>query len=130
VGPAYRAAELFHARMPAGASVVAPRPVAAWLPTFSGRTHPLLVRNAYLRRFRVQLGNDDLYLRLLMTEFASGIAIVDGAAGHFARGLERYAVRGVLLAVGPEAVVARATLRAAGFTKVLATLEFEIWARG
>ncbi len=129
VTEAYRAAELFHEQMPAGASVVAPRSVSAWLPTFSGRTHPLLVRDPYLRRYRVELGQEDLYHRLVMTEFVSGVAIEPDAARHFARGLERYAVRGVLLAVSQQTGRARSALREAGFAKVLATLEFEIWTR-
>jgi len=129
VTEAYRVAELFHERMPAGASVVAPRAVAAWLPTFTGRTHPLLVRDAYLRRHRAALGHEDLDHRLLMTEFVSGVSAEPNAALHFAHGLERYAVRGVLLAVTPTALRAREALRDAGFEKVLATLEFEIWTR-
>lgn len=130
VTDAYAAAELLHERTEAGATVVAPRAVAAWLPTFSERSFPLLVRDAYLRRYRGELGQQDLYQRLMMTEFVSGVELAPSAEKLFARGLERYAVRGVLLAVTPQAVKARAALREAGFAKVLATLEFEIWTRG
>ena len=105
------------------------RAVAAWLPTFSGRSHPLLVRDPYLRRHRQQLGTDDLALRLVMTDFVSGLAKGQEAERLFVAGLERYAVSGVLLAVTPDTARAREALRIAGFEKALATLEYEIWVR-
>lgn len=126
---AYRAAELFAERVPAGAVVVAPRPVAAWLPTFAERAAPLLVREPYLRRYRNALGNDDLYHRVVMTDYVSGIRSTADATRHFERGLERYGVSGVLLAVTADAAQARTVLRDAGFVKLLATLDYEIWVR-
>ena len=62
------------------------------------------MRDAYLRRFRVVLGAEDLYHRWLMTEFVSGVAIQDDALFRDWRLSDEQAlavVDGVLAAVRP-----------------------------
>jgi len=125
----YRWAELLTERVDPGDVVVAPGDVCVWLSTFRGRAHPLLVRPPYLVPYLSQLGAEDLDLRLLMTNYATGS--IEGPEDHerFRSGLERFGVRGVLLRDSPFAARARAILREAGFRPDLKAIDHEIWLR-
>jgi hypothetical protein len=125
----FRFAELVTQQGPPGATVVAPMPVAVWLPTFHDRVYPLVARDWYIRPFRDELGREDVALRLLMTRYVAGGAESADADRAFALGLERYSIRSVFLRVGPHAGAAHAALQAAGFRRVLSTLEYELWTR-
>ena len=125
----FRFAQLVTQHGPPGATVVAPMPVAVWLPTFHDRVYPLVARDWYIRPFRDELGLEDVALRLLMTRYVAGAAESADADRAFALGLERYAIRSVFLRVGPHAGAAHAALSAAGFRRVLSTLEYELWTR-
>jgi hypothetical protein len=125
----WRFAQLVTQQAPAGAVVVAPMPVAVWLPTFRDRVYPLVARDWYIRPFRDELGREDVALRLLMTRYVAGAAESADADRAFALGLRRYAVKAVFLRVGPRAGAAHAALEAEGFRRVLSTLEYELWTR-
>jgi hypothetical protein len=126
---AWRWARLLSERAGAGAVVVAPLEVCAWLSTLPGRVYPLLVRPMYLARYEEQLGETDVQLRLLMTGFVSGESWHPEAGTLFEQGLERFGVRAVLLPVFPGAPDVRARLRAAGFARDLKGADYEIWLR-
>ena len=129
VPPRYHAlARDFARHAPPGSVVVAPREIGVWLPTLHERLFPLVGRDAYLRRFRSQLGGQNLALRVLMTDFVSGQSEQPDAAGHFARGLRRFGVDAVLVSVRPETAVTRRVLHDLGFQHVAGT-EYEIWRR-
>lgn len=121
-------ARAFSSRLPAGSVVVAPRRIAAWLPTFHDRVHPILARDAYLVGFRTQLGGQNVALRVLMTDFVSGRGDEPDAARHFVRGLQRFGVDAVLVVARPETQVTRKTLREVGFEHVGGT-EIQVWER-
>ena len=125
----YRWAELLTERVEPGDVVVAPGDVCVWLATFPGRAYPLLVRPGYLSRYVKHLGAEDLDLRLLMTNYATGYLDAPEDHDRFAEGLERFGVRAVLLRDSPFAARARAILRAAGFEPDLKALDHEIWLR-
>ncbi len=116
----------FAARVPPGSVVVAPRRFSVWLPTFHDRLFPLIGRDAYLIRFQRQLGGQNLALRALMTDFVSGRSEEPDAARHFALGLRRFGVAGVLVSVRPETAAVRRVLREFGFERVAGT-KYEIW---
>jgi hypothetical protein len=125
----YRWAELLTERVQPGDVVVAPGDVCVWMATFRGRAHPLLVRPGYLSRYVERLGPDDLNLRLMMTNYATGSIADPGDHDRFRAGLERFDVRAVLLRDAPFAAQARTLLRAAGFQPDLKSLDHEIWLR-
>lgn len=121
-------ARVFAQRLPPGAVVVAPRKVAVWLSTFHERPFPLVGRDAYLRRYRSQLGEQNLALRVLMTDFVSGRSEQTDAARLFALGLQRFGVEAAFVVARPETKAARRVLRDLGFERV-AGPEYEIWLR-
>jgi hypothetical protein len=126
---AWRWAELLTERAGPGAVALAPAEVSPWLATFRGRVHPLVVRALYLPRYARRLGADSLEQRVRMVAFAGGELADAESARAFAAGLERFAVRAVLLRRSAAASQARASLRAAGFTLDLQAAGHEIWLR-
>jgi hypothetical protein len=125
----FRFAQILTEQAPAGAVVVAPMPVAVWLPTLHDRVYPLVARDGYIRPFRDELGREDVALRLLMTRYVAGAAESADADRAFALGLQRYPVAAVFLRVGPRTGASHAALGAAGFRRVLSTLGYELWVR-
>jgi hypothetical protein len=113
-----------------GAAVVAPLAIGSWIPTLHGHGHPLVVRGIYLRRFRRELGMDDLRDRWVMTLYAGGELAAAEAHEIFRRGLERYRIAGVCLKNSEHARQARSILRGAGFERTLQGVDLEIWVRG
>jgi hypothetical protein len=125
----YRWAAALNAAVPAGASVVAPADVSVWITTFHDHAHPLQTRKLYLNRHRAQLGNDDVNLRLFMTQYAGGIGEAKNPGAHFARGLEQFDVTGVLLRNSGSALEARNVLERLQFERKLRAIDHEIWVR-
>jgi len=121
-------ARAFAQSVPPGSVVVVPREVGVWLPTFHDRLFPLVGRDAYLLRFRSQLGGQNVALRVLMTDFVSGRSEQPDAAPHFERGLQFFGVDAVLVSVRPETAVTRRVLRGLGFEGMAGT-EYQIWQR-
>lgn len=109
--------------------VVAPPPVATWIPTAHDHAYPMAVR-VYLKPLREKIGELAFRDRYVMTQF------VDGNAGFhpreaqiFERGLDLYDVQAVCIRIGQTIAPAREILRRAGFTKRLQGTHMEIWAR-
>jgi hypothetical protein len=128
-GP-YRWAAALNAAVPPGSVVVAPPDVSLWVPTFHHHAYPLQARKLYLDRQRAQLGEEDVKLRMFMTQYVGGGAEEQkDAAAHFARGLEVFGVKGVLLSNSGRAVEARAILERLGFERTLQAVDHEIWVR-
>jgi hypothetical protein len=126
----FRWAAALNRAVPPGSNVVAPPDVGMWLPTMHGYAHPLQVRKLYLKRQVAHLGEHDVALRLLMTQYVGGgAADVPNAGAHFARGLERYAITGVVLRNSGRAVEARRTLEEGGFRRKLHAIDYELWVR-
>ena len=111
-----------------GQPVVAPGPVSSWIPVFHHHAYPLAVRH-YLRTQRPRIGEEAYRDRMLMTRFAEGDGSDPEAAAIFARGLERYHVQAVCLALSATTPAARHILREAGFERRLQGTDMEIWAR-
>ena len=103
--------------------------VSVWLATLHDRAFPLMVRPLYLRRYRVELGEEEVIHRMLMTSYVGGEARHPDAAGWFRRGLSRFDVKAVCLRNSASAGQARAILRNAGFQRSLRSVDYEIWVR-
>jgi hypothetical protein len=127
-GP-YRWAAALNAAVPAGAVVVAPPDIGLWITTFHDHAHPLQTRKLYLSHLRAQLGEENVMLRRLMTQYVGGEGEERNAGAHFARGLEIFGVKGVLLRNSGRAVEARAILERLGFERTLQAVDHEIWVR-
>jgi hypothetical protein len=128
-GPYRWAAALNRAAAP-GDHVVAPPDVGMWLPVMHHHADPLQVRKLYLLRQRQHLGDEDVNLRLLMTQYVGGGAEgVPNAGAHFERGLEKFDIRGVVLRNSGRAIEARRTLSANGFERELRAFDYELWFR-
>lgn len=126
---AWSLAKRFAAHAEPGAFVVAPLPVAVWLPTFHDPVHPLVVRQVYLLPYRGQLGERNLRWRVLMTDYVEGRLADATAPRWFREGLDHFDVQAVLLWVTPETVRSRRILERAGFRRVEHDPEWEIWVR-
>ena len=126
---AYRWAALLNESVPPGAQVVAPPDVSAWVPTFHGHAHSVVVRPEYHYRHRERLGAENIRGRRIMALYAAGVARDDDAPDVFREGLERFAVKGVCLRNGKHAAQARSILRALGFRRKLQATDREIWVR-
>jgi hypothetical protein len=127
VPDAYRMAQRMN-EIAGGRRVVAPNPVATWIPVERDHAYPLIVR-MYLKPQRERIGEIAYRDRLLMRRFAGGVARDPRAAAIFERGLELFDVYAVCLRAGSAASQARAILRRSGFTKRIQDSRFEIWAR-
>jgi hypothetical protein len=125
----YRWAAVLNAAVLPGAQVVAPADVSMWIPTFHDHAHPLQARRLYLANHQARLGDDDVLLRKRMTKFVGGGEGIPEDAALFARGLDYFAVDGVLLRNGGRAVEARAALERRGFERTLRSIDYEIWVR-
>jgi len=128
-GP-YRWAAALNAAVPPEAVVVAPSDISLWIATFHHHAHPLQARKLYLSQQRAHLGEEDVKLRVFMTQYVGGGAEDQKDAGaYFARGLEVFDVKGVLLRNSGRAVEARAILERLGFERTLQAVDCEIWVR-
>jgi hypothetical protein len=125
----YALAERLTRSVPPGSRVVAPLRVSAWVPVFPRRAVPLVVQDAYLRRFRPQLGEEDIVLRFVASMVAGGVRPRDDAIPLFAVALDRYAVKGVLLMDSPDADSVRRILVGAGFRRTEELGSTAIWVR-
>jgi len=126
----YRWAAALNNLVPAGSFVVAPPDIGMWLAVMHHRAYPLQVRKLYLIRQRENLGDDDVKLRALMTQYVGGAAEgVPHAGAHFESGLEKYDIRGVLLRNSGRAVEARRILEKSGFEREMRAIDYEIWIR-
>jgi hypothetical protein len=125
----YRWAAALNAAVPTGAIVVAPPDVSVWVTTFHDHAHPLQTRRLYLDHHRAHLGNDNVELRMFMTQYAGGGGEAQNAGALFARGLRTFDVKGVLLRNSGRAVEARAILERLGFERTLHAVDHEIWVR-
>ena len=113
----------------AGAVVVAPSDIGLWVTTFHDHAYPLQTRKLYLGHHRAHLGEENVKLRRFMTQFAGGGGEERNAGAHFARGLETFDVKGVLLRNSGRAIEARAILERLGFERTLQAVDHEIWVR-
>jgi len=125
----YRLAQALDSAVPAGSTVVAPSDVSVWLPTFPHHAHPLQARKLYLEHHRARLGDDDVNLRLFMTQYAGGAEAASHQHARFASGLRRFDVKGVLLRTSGQVAEARKTLERSGFERTFRGLAYEIWVR-
>jgi len=127
-GP-YRWAAALNTAVPAGAVVVAPPDVGLWVTTFHDHAHPLQTRKLYLSHQRAHLGEENVKLRRFMTQYVAGGGEERNAGAHFARGLESFDVKGVLLRNSGRAIEARVILERLGFERTLQAVDHEIWVR-
>ncbi len=125
----YEWARALNESVPAGATVLAPEYIAGWVPTFHHHAHPLVAREAYLRKFLDRLGQPAVRQRRVMTHYVAGKELDTGAAERFRDGLDRFGVAAVCLAVTSRAPEARAILSEAGFERRLEGAEHELWVR-
>jgi hypothetical protein len=126
----YRWATALNAAVPEGATVVAPPDVGLWITTIHHHAHPLQARKLYLGRHVAHLGEDDVNLRLFMTQYVGGGGDdVQNAESHFSYGLRNFDVKGVVLRNSGHALAARKILERNGFERTLQALDYEIWVR-
>ena len=91
--------------------------------------HPLQSRKLFLNRHRARLGDDDVNLRLFMTQYVGGTGEAKQPGAAFARGLARFDVTGVLLRNSGSALEARDVLTRLQFERKLHAIDHEIWVR-
>ncbi len=126
----YRWASALNHSVPEGSFVVAPPDIGMWIPTMHHHSHPLQVRKLYLSRQRRNLGDEDVDLRMLMTQYVGGGAEqVPHASADFEKGLEKYAISGVILRNSGRAVEARRILEKSRFSRKLHSVSYELWVR-
>jgi hypothetical protein len=126
----YRWAAALNRAVPDGSQVVAPPDISMWVPVMHHGAHPLQVRKLYLIRQRAHLGDDDVNLRMLMTQYVGGGAEnVPQAGAHFARGLAQYDIAGVVLQNSGQAIEARRILAERGFERKLHAIDYDLWVR-
>jgi hypothetical protein len=126
----YRWASVLNSSVPEGSFVVAPPDIGMWIATMHHHAHPLQVRKIYLVRQREYLGDDDVSLRMLMTQYVGGGAEqVPHANAQFEKGLEKYDISGVVLRNSGRAVEARRILEESRFSRKLHTVDYELWVR-
>jgi hypothetical protein len=125
----YALAERLTRSVPPGSRVLAPPRVSCWVPVFPRRAFPLVVTDAYLRRFRPQLGQEDIALRFVASLVAGGRREHKDPVPLFALALDRYAVKGVLLVDSPDAAALRRILVREGFRRVEELDSAAIWVR-
>jgi hypothetical protein len=126
---AWRFATAINELTPAGAVVVAPADISAWIPLFHHHAYPLQARRIYLYHHVARLGADDVSARREMTLYVGGVADADDATPRFAAGLDRFDVKAVCLRNSKYAREAREVLRRAGFERRLQSVDHEIWVR-
>ena len=126
---AWRFAAAINDLTPAGAVVVAPADISAWIPLFHQHAHPLQARRIYLYHHVARLGAEEVSTRREMTRYAGGLADADDATPRFAAGLDRFDVKAVCLRNSEYARAAREVLRRAGFERRLQSVDHEIWVR-
>jgi len=110
--------------------------------------HPYVMysREVYLQRIEREMGVEEARFRMLMSETVSGVADIEARIRRsddyrqrrqegrlpalFARGLERYDIRGVCLnRAATHFYAIRERLEAEDFTRLHRDGEYEIWAR-
>lgn len=107
--------------------VVAPPEVATWVTVWHDHAYPMVVLH-YLRPLRKRIGENAYRDRVIMTQFADGVADYPRAAAIFERGLDLYDVRAVCIRKS-EQIGAREILRRSGFVKRIQEADMEIWSR-
>lgn len=127
-GPYFAAAAL-NESVPPGSQIVAPFPVAVWLPTFHHHSHPLVVRPPYLHRYVPLWSERELLDRKAMTAYVAGVRTGREAARVFERGLDHFGVEAVCLRQSDESPRTRALLIDARFRRTHQLGVFEIWVR-
>ncbi|MCH2173227.1 DUF6077 domain-containing protein [Myxococcota bacterium] len=125
----YEWARLVDEAVPPGAPVVVPEYIALWVATFHDAPQPLIVREAYIRKFLDHLGRTEVRPRRVMMRFVEGTLIQPDAADVFRQGLDRFQVRAVILAKTDKAPEARDAMRERGFRPVRHGPEHELWIR-
>ena len=113
-----------------GDFVLAPPPVARWIPLMQDYPAPLSVRAMHLDRLHDRLGADELRKRQLLTQMVGGLEVGAGGPALLEDAVTRYPLSAVLLS-GP-------ALGSSELRRVLLTSElevdfrdanYELWAR-
>jgi hypothetical protein len=125
----YEWARLLNEAAGSEGTVVAPEYVSLWVPTFPHPARPLIVREAYLRKFIDRLGRAALRPRRVMTRLMEGELIQADAREVFSEGLDRFRVRAALFVESEVAPDLRAILTQHGFQLSRAGNGHELWSR-
>jgi hypothetical protein len=94
----FATARLLAGETPAGLSVLAPEPVAEWIPTLAGHPATVVSRRMYLNQQRKRMAPDDFALRLLAFQYVSGTGRPPDrghAEAELARAVAAYGIGGV-----------------------------------
>jgi len=126
--PAFRAAEALARHAPPGAGVLAPYPVAAWVPTLRADLSPLAVRTDYLLGLRAVLGDDEVARRGLLVNLVSGPDPDPRALRVLRARLDDGSLAAVCVAAAAPPAV-RVALEDAGLAEVAAAGGYRVYAR-
>jgi hypothetical protein len=133
----YRWAEKLNRIAGPGATVVAPRDINLWIPTFHRHAYPIEVRRLYTRNYsrRKHLLQRDVALRdhlirvVSHSRWAQNVDSRQRALRQFAAGLQTYDVRAVCLMKNRASEYLHELLQSETFRLVDEDRTYEIWLR-
>jgi hypothetical protein len=111
------------AAVPAGASVLAPPAVNAWLPTLHRHPFPLEIRPDY----HYDLPPEEATPRFALTRYVAGELRVEGAPELLREGIGRYRIAAVCLLRSAWSAEIRGVLEQSGFERARGDTAFELW---
>ena len=124
----YAVARRVVAAASAGAAVIAPEDVAAWITTFRHHPCPLLVRRTFFAMVARAVPAADARRRTLAAAAVTAARLEPETLAAFADALHRYQVAAVVLPrSNPNAATLQRTLRAAGFHPTYHGSSYELW---
>lgn len=115
-------------RTPAGAFVIAPRDVAAWIPTFHHHPHPLVVRRTFFAMLERAVDREDARLRSWASAAVEAPRLEPEVLAAFADALVRFEVATVVLpTANPNLPRLERALTSSGFERTLGLHGYTLW---
>jgi len=115
--------------VPAGAHVLAPPEVEAWIPALHDHPFPLMVRDHYLAQMGSYLGAEEIERRRQLVQLVSASPVSPNAVELLRAAVRSYPLAAVCLAQQASTPEAWEALRDAGLQRTDLSPGFEIWSR-
>ena len=127
--PAYEAARALNLAAGREEVVLAPEPVAAWVPTFRRHAYPMVARFIYSDLARSRLGDSEVDRRIRLTRYVGGSRREDRSPSELRDAIGRYRLTGICVSANPWAQEIRQILGEEGFRESTTSGPFEIWVK-
>jgi hypothetical protein len=127
--PAYEAARALNLAAGREEVVLAPEPVAAWVPTFRRHAYPMVARFIYSDLARSRLGDSEVDRRIRLTRYVGGSGREDRSPSELRDAIGRDRLTGICVSASPWAQEIRQILGEEGFRESITSGPFEIWVK-